>query len=355
MKAQKNIAVILDQALDRRITFQEAQSLLNVEGKNFEKLLEVSRIVTDREIGRILRTYYPSRMFPPISITGTYCKLKCAHCNGHYLKHMIPAPTPEKLYQLCLNLQREGAIGCLISGGSTNDGYVPLEPYVDVIKRIKADTDLVLNVHTGLLGTDLAEGLSEAKIDVASIDVVGDNETIHSVYGLNKTVEDYEIALNAHLRAGIKHIVPHVCIGLNFGKISGELNALKMIQKIDPEILVFITIIPTRGTPMESVHSPSVKTVVKIIAISRLMFRKISISLGCMRPGGLYRRELDCLALNAVDRIGIPTPSVLKKAEELGLKIEKYPSCCALPYEFEARIKDKAGKLNSLNAGNSTL
>jgi len=341
VEAQKNITVILNQALDRRITFQEAQSLLNVEGKNFEKLLKVSRIITDREVGRILRTYYPSRMFPSISVTGESCKLRCAHCNGHYLQHMIPALTPDQLYQVCLDLHREGAVGCLISGGSTIDGHVPLEPYVDVIKRVKENTDLVLNVHTGLLGSDLAMRLSEAKIDVASVDVIGDNETITGVYGLNKTVEDYERSLYNHLRAGIKHIVPHICVGLNFGRISGEIKALKMIEKINPEILVFITIIPTPGTLMEGVTPPSAEMVVKIIAIARLMLRTTSISLGCMRPGGIKRRKLDCLALNAVDRMGMPTPGALKEAEELGLKIEKYASCCALPREFEARIKDK--------------
>jgi uncharacterized radical SAM superfamily protein len=252
---------------------------------------------------------------------------------------MIPALTPDQLYQLCLDLQRKGAVGCLISGGNTIEGHVPLEPYVDVIKRVKEDTNLVLNVHTGLLNSDLAERLSEAKIDVASIDVIGDNETITGVYGLNKTVEDYERALYNHLRAGIKHIVPHICVGLNFGKISGELNALKIVEKINPEILVFITIIPTRGTLMEEVTPPSAETVIKIIAIARLMLRKTSISLGCMRPGGIKRRELDCLALNVVDRMGMPTRAALKKAGEFGLKIERYASCCALPSEFEARIK----------------
>jgi hypothetical protein len=254
---------------------------------------------------------------------------------------MIPALTPDQLYQVCLDLDREGAVGCLISGGNTIDGHVPLEPYVDVIKRVKEDTDLVLNVHTGLLNSDLAERLSEAKIDVASIDVIGDNETITGVYGLNKTVEDYERALYNHLRAGIKHIVPHICVGLNFGKISGEINALKIVEKINPEILVFITIIPTRGTLMEEVTPPSAETVTKIMAIARLMLRKTSISLGCMRPGGIKRRELDFLALNMVDRMGMPTPAALKKAAELGLKIERYASCCAVPSEFEARIREK--------------
>ena len=346
MEAQKNLTVILNQALDRRITFQEAQGLLKVEGKSFEKLLRAARTITDREVGPVLRTYYPSRMFPSISVTGGACELRCVHCNSHYLQHMIPALTPDQLYQVCLNLYREGAVGCLISGGSNIGGYVPLEPYVDAIKCIKKDTDLVLNVHTGLLSSNLARRLSEAEIDVASIDVVGDNETITGIYGLNKTVKDYEKAIDNHLKAGIKHIVPHICVGLNFGKISGEIKALKMIEKINPELLVFITIIPTRGTLMEKVTPPKPETVVKIIAIARLMFRKTSISLGCMRPGGIRRGKLDSLALNVVDRIAVPTPRALKEAEELGLKIEKYNSCCALPNEFESRIKDKILKRN---------
>jgi len=336
---QKNLAVILDRALDERISFQEAQSLLDVEGDNFEKLLEVARIVTDREVGGVLRAYYPSRVFPSISVTGGFCELRCAHCNAHYLRHMIPAQSPDKLYEVCVNLYREGAVGCLISGGSTVEGHVPLEPYVDAIKRIKRDTDLILNVHTGLLSLDLAARLSEAGIDVASVDVVGDNETISSVYGLDKTVHDYEEALNNHLRAGIKHIVPHVCVGLNFGRIGGEIRAIKMVEKLNPETLVFITIIPTRGTLMENIVPPSAETVVKVIAIARLMLRETSISLGCMRPGGVRRKKLDRLALGVVDGMALPTPDALREAERLGLVVEKYGSCCALPREFEERVK----------------
>jgi uncharacterized radical SAM superfamily protein len=346
VKEQKNLAAILDQALDRKITFQEAQSLLEVEGKNFDKLLKVARIITDREKGRILHVYYPSRLFPSISVTGRNCELKCAHCNRHYLQHMIPASTPDKLYQVCLDLHHEGAVGCLISGGSTIQGYVPLETYLDAIRRVKENTDLILNVHTGLLSWDLAVGLAKSNIDVASIDVVGDNETITKVYGLNKTVEDYEKALYTHLQAGIRHVVPHICVGLNFGRIGGEIRALEMIRRVGTELLIFITIIPTRGTLMENVSPPSADAVVKVIAIARLMFRDASISLGCMRPGGLHRRRLDHLALYVVDRMAVPTPSSLREAVNMGLKIERYPSCCALPSEFEFKIRNKLSKGN---------
>ena len=50
---------------------------------------------------------------------------------------MIPAPTPDDLLNVCLDLHKKGAKGCLISGGADPSGKVPLKKFMDVMKQIK--------------------------------------------------------------------------------------------------------------------------------------------------------------------------------------------------------------------------
>lgn len=329
---KKNLAEILERALQGPLTASEAERLLAERG-HVDDLLRAAREVAEGR--RVLKVYAPSRRFPPISVTGRRCELNCAHCGGHYLAHMIPAETPERLYEVCVGLYERGAVGCLISGGSTREGYVPLGPFIGAIRRVKAETGLILNVHTGLVDEGLARRLAEAGVDVVSLDVVGDTETVKAVYGLDKRAEDYFEALHRHVRAGLRHVVPHVCVGLHYGELRGELRALEAIRSVSPEKLVFIVLAPTRGTRMEGVAPPNPLDVVRVMAVARLMMRKTRIILGCMRPAGRVREKLDLLALDVVDGIVLPVRGAVREAEERGFSVETFESCCAVPRELE--------------------
>ncbi|PIU58625.1 radical SAM protein, partial [Candidatus Bathyarchaeota archaeon CG07_land_8_20_14_0_80_47_9] len=95
------------------------------------------------------RYYCSSAMdFPTISVTGKGCGLKCKHCGGRVLETMYPAETPEKLFELCAQLKRNGALGCLISGGCLPDGTVPLAGFVEAIGKVKRELGLTVFVHT---------------------------------------------------------------------------------------------------------------------------------------------------------------------------------------------------------------
>ncbi len=337
---KKNFVEILEQALDRPLSLSEAEQLFKYD-ECTEGLLEAARKVAEKRAPRGLKVYIPSRLFPSVSITGGRCELDCAHCNAHYLSHMIPAETPEKLYHICLSLYEQGAVGCLISGGSTREGYVPLEPFVETIKRVKEDTDLILNLHTGLISMSLAWRLAKANVDIISLDVVGDTETVRTIYGINKRAEDYFEALANHVNAGLRHVIPHICIGLHYGAVKGELKALDAVRKINPESLVFIVFNPTKGTRMERTSPPAPLTVAKVIAIARLMLRDVTILLGCMRPSGKRREEIDMLSLNIIDGIVLPTRKIVNEAKKRGFSVKKLYSCCAVPLEYEPLVEAK--------------
>ncbi|MBU2565322.1 MAG: radical SAM protein, partial [Candidatus Thermoplasmatota archaeon] len=93
----------------------------------------------------LLKTYYPSPGFPPISISGDKCTLKCRHCSSVYLKNMIPSETPEKLTKVCRKLDENNAVGILLSGGYNKDGkLLNLERMLPAVKKIKKETKLII-------------------------------------------------------------------------------------------------------------------------------------------------------------------------------------------------------------------
>ncbi len=271
--------------------------------------------------------------FPSISITGSACALKCKHCNAKVLNTMFPAPTPKELFDLCAKIKKRGAIGCLISGGCLPDGSVPLEKFIDSIAKIKNDLGLKIVVHTGVIDQSTAKKLKEAGVDAALIDVIGSNETIKEIYQLNVEAEDYDRSLKALHESEIA-FVPHVLVGLHYGKLKGELQALKTISKYSPSAVIIIAFMPIYGTPMENVNPPSPEDIARVLAAVRLMMPHVPLVLGCMRPKGKHRIRTDKLALEAgVNAIAFPTKEAVHLAESMELEIVFSSKCCSQIFE----------------------
>ncbi|MGB9676551.1 MAG: radical SAM protein [Candidatus Bathyarchaeales archaeon] len=279
-------------------------------------------------------SYYCSspRDFPTISVTGSGCALKCKHCGGKVLETMYPATTPEELFKLCTKLKEDGASGCLISGGCLPDGSVPLGKFFDAIERIKRDLGLVVFVHTGIIDAHTAKRLKFAGVDAALIDIIGSDETIREIYNLKVSVSDYDSSLKALNDAGMP-FVPHIIVGLHYGMLKGEFQALKMISKYKPSALVIIAFMPIHGTEMAKVKTPKSIDIARVLAMARLMFPDLPLVLGCVRPKGKHRIETDILAIKAgVDAIAFPTEEAIKFAEKEGYSKFFSSFCCAQVY-----------------------
>lgn len=311
--------------------------------KKFLQFLEDNPLLMNKV--RKIRFYAPSFMyyktryycssskdFPTISITGKGCALKCKHCGGKVLETMLPVADSEELFELCKQLKSEGALGCLISGGCLPNGSVPLEEFVDGIEKVKRDLGLTVFVHTGVIDLETAEKLREARADCALIDVIGSDDTIKEVYNLNVTVKDYENSVRALHDAEIA-FVPHVIVGLHYGKLKGEFQALRMIAPFKPSALVVIAFMPIHGTEMGNVQPPEPVDIAKVAASARLMFPQTPLVLGCMRPKGKHRAETDILAIRAgVNAIAFPAEEVIKFAENNGYNVSFSSFCCAQIY-----------------------
>jgi len=325
---------------------KEFYKMVDMGNRKLGEWLEVARRLSWSNFKKQIRFYVPgfahykspyfessSKYFPSVSITGASCALACRHCQGRILKTMIPARNPEDLVKVCEKLKADGCVGCLVSGGCLPNGSVPMDRFVDALSRIKKNLGLKMVVHTGLIDNGTAQSLRAAGVEAALIDIVGSNETIREICGLDAGIEDYERSLKALYGSGIR-MVPHILVGLHYGKILGEFRAIDMISKYVPSALVVIALTPMRGTPMEGTPPPKSEDIAKVLVAARLKMPKVPIALGCVRPLGQHRIRTDVLAVKAgVNAIAFPSTEAVDLATSMGLKTSFHPICCSQVYE----------------------
>jgi uncharacterized radical SAM superfamily protein len=313
---------------------------MTINEKPLEELLDRARELSWSKFGKRLVCYIPSMFsyfnetgkYPAISLTGKDCALDCDHCGGKLLEPMIEAREPEKLIALCKELEEKGNIGVLISGGCDDYGKLPWHDFFDAIKTIKQKTNLKVSIHAGLLDHATAKALKDAGVDQALFDVLWSEELLKKVYHLDVGFKKIIETMDAISEAGLDFI-PHVVVGLMYGKIDGELKALELISKYKPKLVVIVALMDLEGTKMLDVPPPTPEDIARITATARLMMPESEISLGCARPRK-QQPEIDVLAINAgVNRIAIPTEQGLERAKELGLKVEMVKTCCSIHFE----------------------
>jgi len=307
---------------------------------SLDELLKASRELSWKNLGKELQLFIPGKMtymkekgkYPTISITGKACALNCDHCQRTILGTMEPATTPERLVELCKRMDSEGEIGVLISGGSKKDGTLAWECFFDAIRKIKDETKLKISIHTGLIDHDTAAALKDAGVDEMLIDVIGSEETMSKVYHLDSTMEEMDNSLAALESTGLP-LIPHIVVGLHYGEIKGEMEALEMVSRHNPYALVVVVLIPLKGSPMEKVSPPEPEDVARFIACARFRLPEVPIALSCARPPGKKRERLDELAVEAgVNRIAMPAETAIQKAKEYGLTMEFFKTCCSKSY-----------------------
>lgn len=273
--------------------------------------------------------------FSSISLTGAHCDLLCEHCRGRLLRGMRPAPTPEDLLGVGRALVERGCEGVLISGGADVDGAVPLQSHLPAIAELKA-LGLKVIVHTGLLGRSTARSLRQVGVDQVLFDVVGDEQTIRQVLHLDRQPEDYEATLSMLCEEGLS-VAPHIILGLHYGQMRGELNALDIVRRVGADVLVLVVLRPLSHTPMSDTTPVAAEDVGRFAALARLANPRIPLSLGCARPPGHVKVAIERYALLAgVNRIAYPDSSTVELAARAGLQTSFVESCCTLPPAVES-------------------
>ncbi|MBN1802881.1 MAG: radical SAM protein [Candidatus Lokiarchaeota archaeon] len=347
---------LLEKIQLQKASWKDYEEFLHLNSEELNQFLELARERTIQIFGNKLKIYIPSKRFPSISLTGAECALECLHCDKKYLNGMTPIVQNEVLEEFLLRVATEGGTGALISGGCDSEGAVPLLEYLDTIKKIKKNTNLIINAHTGLLTETTANALVNAGVDIISFDITMDQNIISDIYRLKtKTPEDYKKSITLMKKKGL-NVVPHICVGLYYGKLHKELEAIKFIKesKLKPSLIVLIALIPPKHGK-ETFKIPDPVDLAKIIAIIRFAFPDTEISLGCMRPRGALKGDIEKLAIRAgINRLEIPSRDSLEWLKKLDPRVEFefYSACCAIPTVYEkfagSRDSDIKGYLKML-------
>ena len=271
--------------------------------------------------------------FVSISVTGTACALSCEHCKTNVLKGMMALPqSGESLFAVCAALARQGTRGVLISGGCDARGRVPLLPHIPDLIRVRRELGMAIRVHAGLPDEETCAGLGEVGLDGAMVDIIGHTDTIREVYHLPAAPEDYEAAL-AGLERHRVPTVPHIILGLHYGRMLGEWRALEMVTHHPPKLLVLVILMPLSGTPMAVSRPPSLDEIAGFFQDARKALPTTPITLGCAWPLGELKMAIDRLAVDAgLNGIAYPADGIAEYARQRGLDTQFINACCGVTW-----------------------
>lgn len=274
------------------------------------------------------------RPWPAVSITGPDCALACDHCKAKILEPMLPATTPEALWRVANEAIARGAPGMLLTGGSNRRNEVEYGPLLSTVRRIKdAFPDFRIAMHTALTDDDGARALEAAGVDVAMMDVIGAQDTLTQVYHLKRPVADFEATLAA-LTATRMRVVPHIVIGLHYGRLLGEWEALEMVARHRPHALVLVAAMPFYAPAARPFVTPDAHAVGRFFLDARRRLPDLPLLLGCARPPGRARLAIDAYAVAAgFDAIAHPAEGVVEFALRLGRPVRVSPACCSIAEE----------------------
>lgn len=270
--------------------------------------------------------------FPAFSVTGPACALQCDHCRAKILEPMIPATSPEQLEAKVRDLVLlQDLQGFLLSGGSNRRNEVPYERYFPTIERLKRDFPyLRIALHSALLDETCASRMASAGVDVAMLDVIGAKETISEVYHLDRPVADFEATLAALCATGME-VVPHIVIGLHYGRVLGEMTALDIVARHGIDALVLVVLMPFYAAPETPFATVPPAEVAEIFMAARARIADRPVQLGCARPAGRHKMVTDAYAVMAgLDGIAFPAEGAVAIAKAIGRPVDQEHACCSM-------------------------
>jgi uncharacterized radical SAM superfamily protein len=281
--------------------------------------------------------------FPAFSVTAGGCALDCDHCQAKILEPMIPATNPEMLERKVRELvATQDLQGFLLSGGSTKKNEIRYERYYPVLERLKRDhPKLKIAIHSALLDAPRARAMAAAGVDTAMMDVIGSQDTIRQVYHLERPVADFEATLAALCETSME-VVPHIVIGLHYGRILGEPAALDIVSRHRIHSLVLVVIMPFYAKP-GTFATPDAAEVGGIFLQSRKTIADRQVLLGCARPPGMHRRVTDAYAVMAgLDGIAFPADGALGVAHAIGRPVFQEHACCSMKTGRSIKLHPRA-------------
>jgi len=248
---------------------------------------------------------------------------------------MIPAETPEKMNRVVDALVDRGCRGILVSGGADARGIVPLTEFMGSMQYARK-RGLTVLAHPGLIEEATALRLMDCGVSQVLLDVIGDARTIKEVYHLDRTPRDYLESMISCKKAGLD-FAPHLVAGLHFGRMLGEYAALRMIRDAGARTLVIVVLTPTAGTGMRDLDPPGLDEIKSVFEHARAMDREIFLTLGCKKPPGAYKIEVERMAVDCgFDGIAFPGGPTISYCIGIGRIPVFMENCCSMSWTIQS-------------------
>ena len=125
-------------------------------------------------------------------------------------------------------------------------------------------------------------------------------------------------------------VTPHIVIGLHYGRILGEANALEIVARYGVTALVLVVIMPFYAKP-GTFETPATRDVGQVFLEARALLPDKQVLLGCARPPGMHKRVTDAYAIMAgLDGIAFPADGAVSVAHTIGRPFTQAHSCCSI-------------------------
>ena len=121
-----------------------------------------------------------------------------------------------------------------------------------------------------------------------------------------------------------------MCVGIHGGAMRGEMAAIERLKELEPEVLILISLIPTKGTLYQSASPPSNEMISSVVRRAREELPTTRLLLGCMRSK-LDRSAEFRLVSEGLDGIVLPSSSTVDQLKKEGYTVKKRSVCCAIP------------------------
>jgi uncharacterized radical SAM superfamily protein len=134
-------------------------------------------------------------------------------------------------------------------------------------------------------------------------------------------------------------VSPHIVVGLHYGRVLGEANALDIVSRYPVEALVLVVVMPFYAAPgLFTVPDPA--EVGRIFGEARRRLHERQVLLGCARPPGLHKRAVDAYAVMAgLDGIAFPADGVVGVARAIGRPFHQEHACCSIKLGGERAVR----------------
>ena len=113
----------------------------------------------------------------------------------------------------------------------------------------------------------------------------------------------------------------------------GEDRALEMIVRHPPKLLALVVLMSMSKTAMANVTPPSLSEIGAFFQKTRKALPSTPVMLGCARPMGDMKVEIDRLAVDAgLNGIAFPANDIVEYARQAGLRPQFVNACCGVTW-----------------------